>query len=313
VAALHLEARVEWVAPVAHEALPGLLAGTDVCVAPLEDVERNRAQGAPVAKLGDYLAAGKPVVAADLPLTRAQLPAAAALFHPPGDAHALAAQLVTLARAPSLRRRLGEAGRAYAERTLDAATVGAQLLALYRELLGAQRAVPVAPAPTATLRPPTRRLPAIGGGAAGREPDTEPGTPASGAELPTDPSHRAPPPLPRASPPPLPPRSVSRVGIPALPTPAPARPPPPAPPQHAGPELLAADEAEEVLEVDESALVLEPAASGLSPWLAQLAHGYCPPEGTRFSRHTPPTNFPGREDETDPARAAPTPAPLRPR
>ncbi|WP_208719220.1 hypothetical protein [Corallococcus sicarius] len=41
-----------------------------------------------------------------------------------------------------------------------------------------------------------------------------------------------------------------------------------------------------------------PPGSTLNPWFAQLAHGYCPPEGTQFARHTPPTNFPGRELET---------------
>lgn len=40
----------------------------------------------------------------------------------------------------------------------------------------------------------------------------------------------------------------------------------------------------------------EPPESRLNPWFAQLAHGYCPPEGTRFARHTPPTTFPGRDD-----------------
>jgi hypothetical protein len=46
----------------------------------------------------------------------------------------------------------------------------------------------------------------------------------------------------------------------------------------------------------------EPIPSSLNPWFAQLAHGYCPPEGIRFDRHTPPTTFPGRDDGTDPAR-----------
>jgi hypothetical protein len=49
-------------------------------------------------------------------------------------------------------------------------------------------------------------------------------------------------------------------------------------------------------------------ASALDPWFAQLAHGYCPPEGAQFTRHTPPTNFPGRDDgDTDPSRLPPGP------
>ncbi|MFP2902592.1 glycosyl transferase family 1, partial [Corallococcus sp. 4LFB] len=42
-----------------------------------------------------------------------------------------------------------------------------------------------------------------------------------------------------------------------------------------------------------------PPGSALNPWFAQLAHGYCPPEGARFARHTPPTNFPGRDPDAD--------------
>lgn len=308
VAALHLESQVEWLPPVPHDALPALLARADVAVAPLEDTERNRVQGGPLAKLAEYLAAGRPVIASDLPLVRAQLPSSAALFHRPGDARALAVHLVNLGRSPSLRRRLGSEGRAFAERSLDSAHVGAQLLALYRELLGQQLPAPAALPP----RPPTLPVPPVGG----REAETEPAAHRPGPERPTDPGLL--PVTPRPAPPPLPPRTISRVGIPALPGPVPARPatPPPAAslaPTDSEPEELSA---EELLEVEESPALLEPAASALSPWLAQLAHGYCPPEGTRFTRHTPPTNFPGREADTDPARAAPgapTSATSRPR
>jgi hypothetical protein len=52
----------------------------------------------------------------------------------------------------------------------------------------------------------------------------------------------------------------------------------------------------------------EPPSSALDPWFAQVAHGYCPPEGAQFARHTPPTNFPGRDEEpTDPSRVPPPP------
>ncbi len=35
--------------------------------------------------------------------------------------------------------------------------------------------------------------------------------------------------------------------------------------------------------------------SALDPWLAQLVHGYCPPESQLFARHVPPTTMPGRD------------------
>lgn len=44
----------------------------------------------------------------------------------------------------------------------------------------------------------------------------------------------------------------------------------------------------------------EPLDSRLNPWFAHLAHGYCPPEGTHFARHTPPTTFPGRDSNPPP-------------
>ncbi|NMO17949.1 glycosyl transferase family 1, partial [Pyxidicoccus fallax] len=50
----------------------------------------------------------------------------------------------------------------------------------------------------------------------------------------------------------------------------------------------------------------EPVPSSLNPWFAQLAHGYCPPDGIRFDRHTPPTTFPGRDEDAHPSRQPPT-------
>lgn len=38
-----------------------------------------------------------------------------------------------------------------------------------------------------------------------------------------------------------------------------------------------------------------PPQSAINPWLAQLVHGYCPPESGLFERHTPPTTMPGRD------------------
>lgn len=59
----------------------------------------------------------------------------------------------------------------------------------------------------------------------------------------------------------------------------------------------------------EDAPGLAPPDSALDPWFAQLAHGYCPPEGAQFARHTPPTTFPGRDEETtDPTHAPQAPS-----
>ncbi len=51
-------------------------------------------------------------------------------------------------------------------------------------------------------------------------------------------------------------------------------------------------EAESFMTVDSDA---SPPPSAIDPWLAQLVHGYCPPEADLFDRHTPPTTMPGRD------------------
>jgi len=58
-----------------------------------------------------------------------------AVSHPPGDAGALADQIMRLAASPELRRRLGEAGRAAAEQLYHGKRLSGELLALYQEVV----------------------------------------------------------------------------------------------------------------------------------------------------------------------------------
>lgn len=136
-------------------------------------------------------------------------------------------------------------------------------------------------------------------------------------------------------PPPLPEKARPSLSIPPLPPrPGGSRAVPPPLPSRATPdepEELSEVEAEEIQEADTSPAFphlpsleeepeeisseeiqeadspdippREPPESGLNPWFAQLAHGYCPPEGTSFARHTPPTTFPGRDEEPIPGPA----------
>ena len=83
-----------------------------------------------------------------------------------------------------------------------------------------------------------------------------------------------------------------------------------------GPEEVGANEIEEVADNDEASSASQgdenlamaseesvmtvdtdpsPPPSAIDPWLAQLVHGYCPPESGLFERHTPPTTMPGRD------------------
>lgn len=58
-----------------------------------------------------------------------------------------------------------------------------------------------------------------------------------------------------------------------------------------------ASEIEEILDAD-AEVEIPPTIPGqrVDPWRAQILFGYCPPESAHFTRPTPPTNFPGRDD-----------------
>ncbi|WP_095961585.1 glycosyltransferase family 4 protein [Corallococcus macrosporus] len=164
---LKLGDRVEFQPPVNHDDLAKVLALADVGVLPLEDVERNRVQGGPLAKASEYCAAGRPLIAADLPVTRELIPEAAGLFFPPGDSQALADRILELARDVPRRLELGRAARAHAEEALDAGLIRGKLLDLYDSLLE-KRSEPVSttseddlPAPTTVTGTPTNRLAAL--------------------------------------------------------------------------------------------------------------------------------------------------------
>ncbi|XHF28881.1 glycosyltransferase [Corallococcus exercitus] len=163
---LGIKEKVDFQPPVAHDDLVKVLALADVGVLPLDDSERNRLQGGPLAKVSEYLAAGRPVIAADLPVTRELIPKDAAVFFPPGDSRALSERILDLARDVPRRVALGKAGRAFAEKVLDAGLIRGQLLDLYDSLLEKRGHVPVEAAsepPDVTMTgTPTNRLANLG-------------------------------------------------------------------------------------------------------------------------------------------------------
>jgi glycosyltransferase involved in cell wall biosynthesis len=79
---------------------------------------------------------GRPIVASDAPGCREVVaPGETGLLIPPGDADALAAAIRTLAADATLRRRMGEAGRARIVTEFAEEIVAAQTLSLLREAL----------------------------------------------------------------------------------------------------------------------------------------------------------------------------------
>jgi glycosyltransferase involved in cell wall biosynthesis len=119
----------------ASAAWPAALPGTsDAAVFPLAPVEYHTGPGRLVPGLVEALGQGVPVVAADLPLLRGQVPDSAGLFHRPGDARALAGLLVQLARDAPLRARLGRGAREAARARHDPAAAAERLVACYARL-----------------------------------------------------------------------------------------------------------------------------------------------------------------------------------
>lgn len=135
-APLALPPNVEHLSGVQPEEVPACVAGAHLGLIPLADLDRNRLQGSPLSEVSELFAAGKPVIAADLPAAREQIPDSAAVFYTPGDPDSLAAAIAALAADPGRRRELGASALAYAQRHLDAALIRNQLLALYARLLG---------------------------------------------------------------------------------------------------------------------------------------------------------------------------------
>ncbi len=180
VSELGLKQHVEFQPPVSHDDVAKVLTLADVGVLPLDDVDRNRVQGGALSKLSEYLAAGRPVLAADLPMTRELVPASAGVFYPPGDTQALADRIIELARDVPRRVALGKQARAMAELSLDAGLIRGQLLDLYDSLLGKRPvtmdAAPPDLVPQATMvtGTPTNRILALAGTVSASAPEPAP-------------------------------------------------------------------------------------------------------------------------------------------
>jgi glycosyltransferase involved in cell wall biosynthesis len=100
--------RVLFTGRVAHERVPALLAGADVCVDPAPCNELNHRST--MIKIAEYMAAGKPIVAFDLRETR-RTAGAAALYAACGDLEDFAARISEIAASGEVRGELAEASQ----------------------------------------------------------------------------------------------------------------------------------------------------------------------------------------------------------
>ncbi len=137
---LALVGKFELQEPVTHDDIHKILATADVGLASITDGERAQVMGVGLSRVTEYLAAGRPVLATDLPLARELVPEGAGLFWAPGDVAGLAQAIVTLARDPERRRAMGEVARTAAEgrvgRWLQRALLAAYRTATGRDDLG---------------------------------------------------------------------------------------------------------------------------------------------------------------------------------
>ena len=263
-----LQQRVEFHPPASGAELAALVARSDAAALPLEDVARNHAPGGPCSKVADYLAAGRAIVASDLPIAREFVPGEAAIFHPPGDADALAAALVELAWDPKLRAKMGAVAREAAA-PHDSGAIQRRLAAIYEE----ERAA----LPTASIAPSALPLAAEI-------------APPSAAPLP-----EIAPTAPRSEPAPLRQRSLEAT------SPDPAQPSAsrdsgtPTAQVSALPVQVEMPDHTQDAERGVHEHASEPhTGARLDPWFTQVVHGYCPPDAAAFAHPAPPTNFPGR-------------------
>ena len=84
----------------------------------------------------EAMACGKPVIASQAGGAAELFDGENGLAHSPGDAVMLASQIQRLGGDPELRRRLGGAGRATAERLYTGKRLANELIAVYREIRG---------------------------------------------------------------------------------------------------------------------------------------------------------------------------------
>ena len=122
---------------VPHHEIPRLIADADICVAPLGFNDRNVTQGACPIKVLEYMAAGRPLLASNLPIVRELVREDVdALLFSPDDPVDLAEKVLRLLQDVELSKRMALAA---AERVFTKFTwheSQKKLLKVYEKLLG---------------------------------------------------------------------------------------------------------------------------------------------------------------------------------
>jgi glycosyltransferase involved in cell wall biosynthesis len=122
---------------VPHHEVPALVASADICVAPLGLNDRNVTQGACPIKVLEYMAAGRPLLASNMPIVRELVREDVdALLFSPNDPDDLARQAVALLNDFELSKRLAESASAHALTKFTWHESQKKLGKVYEKLLG---------------------------------------------------------------------------------------------------------------------------------------------------------------------------------
>lgn len=134
---LGLEARVELLGAVSPNDVPALLCASDICVAPLALTDRNVLQGCCPIKILEYMAAGRPIVAARLPAVEEILRhEETALLYKPDKPRRLTEALLRLMEDPALAEHLATTAAGEVRERFTWERHNAAVEEVYRELLG---------------------------------------------------------------------------------------------------------------------------------------------------------------------------------
>ena len=121
---------------VPHHEIPALIASADICVAPLGLNDRNVTQGACPIKLLEYMAAGRPMLASNMPIVRELVREDVdALLFSPNDPDDLARQTLALLNVFELSKRLAESASQRALSKFTWHESQKKLLKVYEKLL----------------------------------------------------------------------------------------------------------------------------------------------------------------------------------
>lgn len=106
---LRVEGSVTVQPAIPHHEIPSLIAESDICVAPLGLNDRNVTQGACPIKVLEYMAAGRPLLASNMPIVRELVREDVdALLFSPNDPDDLARQVIALLNDFELSKRLAQ-------------------------------------------------------------------------------------------------------------------------------------------------------------------------------------------------------------